>query len=343
MHQATVLRLSLAAAILLTCAGLRAQTTGETRVLPLGIYNSKGQLLHGLQPEQIQVKIQVKGMTARVRNVAPDLAPRRIVVLLDVSSSMQRAWRFTQRMTREILIALRPGDWVAVYVFAEKHSVLTPFTQDYEAAARAVEGLPEPGSKVARTTLGRHTWMASALQHAVDDSLKAKAFGDVVLLVTDGMATGDDDHRDWKLLRQTLATAGVRVFWLALLDEALTRGSPEEEVPLHAVRLLVEETGGATLVNVIERRRREPSQAPPLDILLSRIHHVYRVEIELDHPVPEPTRITLEVRDSRGKKVPPSHVSQPRWLLPNVSARQCHLSPLRGSLRATMSTSHPQR
>lgn len=73
-------------------------------------------------------------------------APFNLVLLLDCSSSTEQDRPAIEEAARRFIATARPGDRVAVYALAESYfQVLSPLTEDHEAAKRSVEEIGRLG------------------------------------------------------------------------------------------------------------------------------------------------------------------------------------------------------
>lgn len=174
--------------------------------------------------------------------------PLDLVLLFDVSGSMEASVREMAERAREALAELRRGDRVAVMTFHARTRLLAQFTDDLDAVERAVRG------EVLRSRFGGETHLLAAVDEAARYFLKDSPAPRrrAVLIFTDNH--GPPTKRE---------SAVVRRMWEAdaILCGLITR-LPENASPVWQSRLLtpraqpqliqgidavVEQTGGAML------------------------------------------------------------------------------------------------
>ena len=81
-----------------------------------------------------------------VEDVSNAAAPFNLVLLLDCSSSTEQDRPAIEEAARRFISTARPGDKVAVYALAETYfQVLSPLTEDHEAAKESVKGIERFG------------------------------------------------------------------------------------------------------------------------------------------------------------------------------------------------------
>ena len=81
-----------------------------------------------------------------VEDISNATAPFNLVLLLDCSSSTEQDRPAIEEAARRFISTARPGDKVAVYALAETYfQILSPLTEDHEAAKKSVEGIERFG------------------------------------------------------------------------------------------------------------------------------------------------------------------------------------------------------
>ncbi|HYP14521.1 MAG TPA: VWA domain-containing protein [Bryobacteraceae bacterium] len=110
--------------------------------------------------------------------------PLDLVLLLDVSGSMSRVLGEMSNRATEALRQLRPGDRVAVMVFAERQQTVQDFTEERSKIGESIT------NSVFKTQWGQGTIYNDALLQAVRSFDQGKKKGRrSLLLVTDGQGT----------------------------------------------------------------------------------------------------------------------------------------------------------
>jgi len=98
-----------------------------------------------LTPEDFEVFENGKQQQL-VEDVSSAAAPFNLVLLLDCSSSTEEDRPAIEEAARRFIGTARPGDKVAVYALAETYfQILSPLTEDHEAAKASVEGIERFG------------------------------------------------------------------------------------------------------------------------------------------------------------------------------------------------------
>ncbi len=315
--------------LLLIASGLalaaQEQAT-QTYVLPLGVYDRDGKFVEGLKPEQIRVK----GVKATVKRLELDTGPRRIILLLDMSGSMgqrKTAWEFVRSVTKAVLTAIRPDNSVALHVFAEKHVVLVPFTEDFAAVDSQLDALPRPGRTEAKEAYGRKTALLDALASVMNECEKEFRLGDVIFLISDGgaMRTSEVKIQD---LRSRVGRAGVRIFHLVPILPSLATVGDLWVWDLEVAESLAKETGGEILFpwetwevpvpggSYPPNYARSENVAATVQKAARLIQSVYRVELEVPESPHKPRKLTVEVLDSHKRRISKERLLDPRYLVP---------------------------
>lgn len=333
-------------ALLALVAPLCAQQAAERRVIPLGIYDVEGRLRAGLRSEQITVK----GIRARVASVKEDSGPRRIVLLLDMSTSMRPVgtfspWEVAKLAVQEFLNAVQPDDQLSLQAFAEKHRIVVPFTSDKTRIRQALESLPEPGTTSAKKDTGHNTEFGIALEAMLTALAGQIRPGDAVVVFSDG--TLGAERKPFSKFTRRLGGIGLRVS-VVLCTPPYTPGHPLwDDAPLgirvaemrrlfdsggffRKLESFAQETGGIVwdpwdvdgnaTVQVVAWP--EPQQlARVARMAYWTLRNIYRLELELDRALNGPKKIKLEIRGRKGEKLLDRYAHYPRYLLPSSLAR----------------------
>lgn len=228
----------------------------KTVVVQLGAVDKEGQVVEGLKPEDLSVKVEGKPQSLISCSKMTE-EPLHVVILLDASVSQERVLPFVQGATDRLAPALltRGGsNDVAVVSFTGDAKVVQGLTADADAVRRAiasVEYLPPPDyvggviiagrpRNIADTRAGT-TAIWDALV-AVCDEVFAQAKGGrrAVILVTDGVDTSSRIRLDKAVER--LLREGVAVYSVGVGDEFSFEGVYKEPV-----RKVSERTGGRAI------------------------------------------------------------------------------------------------
>ncbi len=300
-----------------------AQPHGESFVIPLGVYDKVGRLVPGITAG----RVRIKGVHATVEQVEANRQPRRIILLIDMSAGMagsrsNAGWQTVRLFIPTFLGALDRGDRVALHVFAERHEVLAPWTDDYVALAETVEGLPRPGSQPVRERLGHGKDLAEGIMTSVRAMGEETKFGDSIVLISNGLV----DDRSQKRLKDVvtrLAQSGLRLF-LVRVFLADVQGPPNVIWKIQRrFDAVVEDTGGAIgdPWDYSKAFRRQPSwEVNPEYVrnvakaIHNRIRSCYRLKLA-STGAENPSKFTVEILDETGRRTRDYAVAFPRYLV----------------------------
>jgi hypothetical protein len=293
---------------------------GDLRTVPLVVMNSNGAIVQGLTAGDLRVR----GVDARVQNLALDTGPRRIVLLFDNSGSMREGrhlqkWEAAKSAAKAFLKSLPAQDMVAVDVFADKETQIVPFTHDLASISSAIDALAKPGG---RTNVG------DALNSALLDAGSDLGFGACVVFFSDGDFSEDDSRRSLRSLIPDLGRNGVRVFLvLATIQDLPEQPDLSDELQFPGLRdttNFVTATGGFSFAPSNFPRFSPPLQLSNASSLATRIaglsnmvRGTYRVQLELEEPLRKKQRMLLEVIGNKSKPLGTLFLFYPRDLYPN--------------------------
>ena len=124
-----------------------------------------------------------EGQPQKIIDFARESQPVNVLLVLDVSPSMRRTLAEMAVKTIDALAQLRPGDSVGVLLFADRSSVVQPFTTDVRSVPAAIT------NAIFKDTLGRTTMLNEALSAAAEYVRKSAPPGRrSILVVTDNQA-----------------------------------------------------------------------------------------------------------------------------------------------------------
>jgi hypothetical protein len=134
-------------------SAIYAQTNGyHILVLPLGVQDRRGRFVKDIQREQIAID----GLAATVHHMELDIAPRRILLLLDTSGSMGNfgslSWSNVAKFAIRFALQRNGEDSIGLDTFAEKDEVHLSFTTDSQSVVKHIEAITDSGK--GRTMLG---------------------------------------------------------------------------------------------------------------------------------------------------------------------------------------------
>jgi hypothetical protein len=185
------------------------QSQSATRSVIVNVFDARGNAVRNLSKENFHVS--VNGKPSIVLGAKYTLAPRRIVVLLDMSGSMigeeaTGKWRIARQAADDLLEQTPGAVPIALLTFSDKVRGVFDFSQGRAAIAKWLKEGPSQQPKLKYP--GR-----TALFDAVLQSLKLLQPvqpGDAVYAITDG---GENGSRAWAgQARSALLQSGVRLF-----------------------------------------------------------------------------------------------------------------------------------
>ena len=211
--------LGLAAAVLVLCgvvAGQSAPTAG-TPALLANVPDSHGMAVHDLTKDSFQVK--VNGQRAKLFEASYSLAPRRIIVLLDMSGSMaggieSKKWQIVREAVDDLLSDTPPDVHIAMLTFSDQVHDVFDFSQTRDSMAA---WLKEGATKHGDSRIHGQTALFDAMV-AARNLFGASRPGDTIYVITDG---GDNSSRvRATAARNLLLESGIRLFVFLLSDES---------------------------------------------------------------------------------------------------------------------------
>lgn len=279
----------------------------STRTVLVNVLDKKGLPVEGLGRDNFRAKYH--GQTVEITSVTRDAGPRRLVLLLDLSASMQDKWKWKteQTLAADAVRQNTPGTSFALALFGSEVEDQVNFTQGLEPLAKKLIELPNALQAI--RSKGHQTAIYDAVQEALDGLSPARE-GDAIYLLTDGL----DNHskRSSGQVEPALLSARVRMF--AFLFPELSMGrtampTGRQEGP-DRLTALVKHTGGAltsfgTDVPTSYLTLPDPEMARAVSRargLYPLMRESYRLKIENPPNVDKPSDWNLEVLDEKGKK-----------------------------------------
>lgn len=296
----------LVALILSSALCLSAQEAPcSTRTLLVNVLDQKGWPVNGLGRERFRAKY--RGHAVEITSVADTIRPRRVVLLLDASGSMQDGWqsKTEQMLAADVVRDGIAGTSFALMVFSSRVQDETNFAQNSDILAKKVKHLSDAFEAIPKNE--RKTALFDTIIGALDELSPARP-GDIVYALTDG---GDNTsvHRAAEVERRLLA-AGVRLFAFLLVDSPMLRGRTAEETQGPGVMSeLCRHTGG--VLASFASSRSTPHSLSERDLariivsartLYPIMRRSYDVKIKMPAGIDKPRDWDLEVEEG-GKKV----------------------------------------
>lgn len=285
-----------------------APVSGERRTVIVGIVTDKGQLVNGLEKQNFRARLGKQDVP--IVSVRYEPVPHRIVLLLDVSSSMDPDREVETWVAEKLLLWTSPWNPVAVLAFSNSIDTEIPFSTDRAAARAEIAKLKCPPQPIKHPP-PRMTALLDALDRALEILQPAQP-GDAIVLITDG---GENRSKlRERQVKKIFGPSGQRIFTVLLwaAENPERRYMQGSEGP-YTVASLSEDSGGRLAmidmkpVHLLfgKNSAKHPEQAEsarqaalaPVMVAAREINSFYRLEIELPAPIDKPRGWKLEVID----------------------------------------------
>ena len=232
--------LRFAGLLVLACgflAAARTAPTQTTRSLLVNVLDRNGNAVRNLTKDSFRVK--VNGHAAALLDAHYSLAPRRIVVLLDMSGSRagetekNEKWRIAREAIEDFLTETPAEVQVALVTFSSKIHDILDFSQGRSSIIEWLKRGPSQRSDIKGSTPFFDA--ASAAAKLLEPALP----GDSIYAITDG---GDNSSRISKTAaKQRLLQSQIRLFVFLFAEPMPTE---EERSGPESVMALARDTGG---------------------------------------------------------------------------------------------------
>ena len=166
------------------------------------------------------------GIERRVTNVAPANEPFNLVLLLDVSGSVEERMDFIRKAARDFLRTTSPQDRIAIISFREDIQVISDFSTDRAMLSRKLDEIDAGGA----------TALYDALGYVLSEPLK-KLRGERTAIVV--MSDGDDNKSflPFPAILEALLESGALVYPLYVPSGLVPEASvPKPEVTIDPLR-----------------------------------------------------------------------------------------------------------
>lgn len=165
-----------------TAKGVRPEMpNAEIKTALVRVTDLKNRAIDGLTAEDFEVT--ESGAKREVVGVTRSTAPFNLVLLLDVSGSVENYVNFIRKAARNFVETVEQTDRVSIVLFNEDVKVLSPFTTDKHKLSKSLDSFDAGGG----------TAYYDALAYAVSDTLRPmKGERTAIVILTDG-----DDNRSF--------------------------------------------------------------------------------------------------------------------------------------------------
>lgn len=296
------------AVALLTCAHLVAQSAPKqpTLWLPVNVLDRNGNAVRNLTRDNFHVK--VNGHLATPLDAHYSLAPRRIVVLLDMSGSMagvtvqSRKWELAREAVEDFLTETPSDVQVAVITFSSGVHDIFNFSQ----SRSSITAWLKRGAGQQPIDKGQ-----TALYDAIDAAaklLEPALPGDSIYAITDG---GDNhSHISETAVRQRLLQSQIRFFLFMFADPPPFY---QEQLGGTSVMELARDTGGfvfgisghrssfASPLGFDYSKDDQNKIKPQTQALNIQVNGFYTLQLDANLSTNKANKLSLEVVDGSGK------------------------------------------
>lgn len=255
-------------------------------------------LVRGLAKEDFVIADEGKPQT--IVSFSHGEEPLNLVLLLDISGSMQPYIQAIAQTARDALAHLRPGDRVAIMVFARKTAVHQGFSDNLAETARQI------GSAVEDWDVGTTTMINSAIVDAAH-YLQKRAGPEgrrAILILTDNLSTSYQltDGQVIRELDKADAVLNAIITGHAIRPRPLSEGQyPDPDYTPANVFHVAEETGGEWV--------KAGDAGPTFNAMIERIRTRYMLTYHAPESKPGTfRRISVTLSGEAKKKYPTAEI-----------------------------------
>jgi VWFA-related protein len=166
------------------------------------------------------------GVERRVTNVAPANEPFNLVLLLDVSGSIEERMDFIRKAARDFLRTTSPQDKISIISFRDDIQVISDFSTDRELLSRKLDEIDAGGG----------TALYDALGYVLSEQIK-RLHGERTAIVV--MSDGDDNKSflPFPAILDALSESGALVYPLYVPSGLIPESSvPRPEITIDPLR-----------------------------------------------------------------------------------------------------------
>ncbi|MGD9563280.1 MAG: VWA domain-containing protein [Pyrinomonadaceae bacterium] len=203
----------------------RTETSGtaSVKVASVRVSDVNNQALAGLRAEDFEV-IE-NGHSRPIISVSPSSAPFNLVLLLDVSGSVDNYVNFIRKAARSFVNTVGARDRVAIVTFNDDVHVVSNFSTDKEKLSASLDTFDAGGP----------TAYYDALAYTLADTLRPlKGERTAIVVLTDG-----DDNRSFLPFDSMLASiqeSGALIYPLYVPSALMASAEPDPKVSLDSLR-----------------------------------------------------------------------------------------------------------
>ncbi len=178
------------------------------------VTDRQGRAIGGMK--EIDFTVFENGVERRVTNVSPSTEPFNLVLLLDVSGSVEERIDFIRKAARDFLNTASPQDRIAIISFRDDIQIISDFSTDRRLLSRKLDEIDAGGA----------TALYDALGYVMADTLK-KLRGERTAIVV--LSDGDDNKSfvPFPAILEAVAESGALIYPLYVPSGLI----PESSVP----------------------------------------------------------------------------------------------------------------
>lgn len=188
------------------------------------VTDRQGRAIGGMRESDFTV--WENGVERRVTNVAPANEPFNLVLLLDVSGSVEERMDFIRKAARDFLRTASPQDRISIISFRDDIQVLSDFSTDRQMLSRKLDEIDAGGG----------TALYDALGYVLSEPLR-RLRGERTAIVV--MSDGDDNKSflPFPAILQALGESGALVYPLYVPSGLIPEASvPKPEITIDPLR-----------------------------------------------------------------------------------------------------------
>src|ERR1051326_11716 len=188
------------------------------------VMDRNGRAISGMRESDF--KVWENGIERRVTNVSPANEPFNLVLLLDVSGSVEERMDFIRKAARDFLRTASPQDRISIISFRDDIQVISDFSTDRRMLSRKLDEIDAGGG----------TALYDALGYVLSEQVK-RLRGERTAIVV--MSDGDDNKSflPFPAILDALSESGALVYPLYVPSGLIPEGSvPKPEITIDPLR-----------------------------------------------------------------------------------------------------------
>jgi VWFA-related protein len=188
------------------------------------VTDRNGRAISGMRESDFTV--WENGVERRVTNVSPANEPFNLVLLLDVSGSVEERMDFIRKAARDFLRTASPQDRISIISFRDDIQVISDFSTDRQMLSRNLDEIDAGGG----------TALYDALGYVLSEPVK-RLRGERTAIVV--MSDGDDNKSflPFPAILEALSESGALVYPLYVPSSLIPEGSvPKPEITIDPLR-----------------------------------------------------------------------------------------------------------